>query len=147
MIASAFAAAKVMVQSTRSPLKGVSLRDATAQYNAIKSLIAKKQHENAMQESWQLYDQLCRGCNTSERRDSLGDDNTACTRGAHLLLGQPSGATGSKQRATLLIGAIMSLIIAAVESQRTALLAETLCALIQPLGVLPAWLRLTTHMS
>ena len=142
MIASALAAAKVMMQSTRSPLKGVSLRDATAQYNAIKSLIAKKQHENAMQKSWQLYAQLCRGCNTSKQRD-----NTACTQSTHLQLGQPSGDACSKQRATLLIGTIMSLIISAVESQRTAVLAETLHALIQPLGVLPAWLRLTTHMS
>ena len=147
MIVSASAAAKVMVQSTRSPLKGVSLRDATARYNAIKSLIAKKQHENAMQKSWKLYDQLCRGCKTSEQRDSLGDDNTACTGSTHLQLGQPSGDASSKQRATLLIGAIMSLIISAVESQRTAVLAETLYALVQPLGVLPAWLRWTMHMS
>jgi hypothetical protein len=147
MTASAFAAAKVMVQSPWSPLKGVSLRDATAQYNAIKSLIAKKQHENAVQRSWQLYDQLCRGCNTTEQRDSSGDNNTACTQGTHLQLGQPSGDACSKQRATLLTGSIMSLIISAVESQRTAVLAETLCALIQPLGVLPAWLRLTMQMS
>lgn len=138
-----------MVRSTRSPLKhDVSLRDATAQYNAIKSLIAKKQHETAVQSSWQLYEQLCRGCETSEQHKNL-DDNTACTQstGTHLQLGQPSGDACSKQRAMLLIGSIMSLIISAVELQRTAVLAKTLCALIQPLGVLPAWLRLALHAS
>jgi hypothetical protein len=128
-------------------LKDVSLRDATAQYNAIKSLIAKKQHETAVQSSWQLYDQLCRGCETSEPRNSLGDTITACTQSTHLQLGQPSGAACSKQRAMLLIGSVMSLIISAVELQHTAVLAKTLCSLVQPLGMLPAWLRWTLHTS
>jgi hypothetical protein len=136
-----------MVRSARSPLKDdVSLRDATVHYNAIKSLIAKKQHENAVQSSWQLYEQLCRGCETSEQHNNL-DDNTACAQSTHLQLGQPSGAACSKQRAMLLVGSIMSLIIGAVELQRTAVLAKTLCSLVQPLGVLPAWLRWTLHAS
>ena len=130
-----------MVRSDRTPLHLDSLRDATAQYNAIKSLIAKKQHQSAKQKSWHLYNQLCRDCEASEQRNCAGREAAACTQTAHLQLRGPSGDKCSKQRAVLLIGSILSLLISVVESQSPVTVADTLRALIQPLGVLPAWLR------
>jgi hypothetical protein len=137
-----------MVRSSRTPSQNSSLRDATAQYNAVKSLIAQKQLETAVQNSWKLYNQLCQSCGASAQRGSGGDEDAACAQGSHPhiqgphpQLGRPSGDVCSKQRAALLVGTIMSLLISVVELQRPASAAETLHALIQPLGVLPEWLR------
>lgn len=117
-----------------------SLQDATRQYNAIKSLIAQRQHETAVEQSWKLYDQLCEG-HEAPPQNSTAHKNGAASSGGHAELGAPTGSASSKQRAMLLVGSVMSLLMSVVEAQRPTAIAAMLQALVQPLEALPAWLR------
>lgn len=130
-----------MGQPSRQASQKGSLHDATTQYNAIKRLIAQKQHEMAVEQSWQLYDQLCDGHEASTQNSTARKKGAACSQGGHSRLLPPGGDAQGKQRAMLLVGSVMSLLISAVGLQQPPTAAKTLQALIQPLGALPAWLR------
>ncbi len=112
-----------------------SLNDVTALYVSVRALVAKKDYAAALDSGWQLYDLLC---GTTPRRKAAPQSGM---NGAHPQLAEPPQDAESQRWAKVVVGAVLSLLMSAVESLPAPQLSVTLGALLQPLMALLAWLR------
>ena len=104
------------------------VKDAAKRYSAIRGMVAKQNYTAALDAGWQLYASLC------------SNDPAAGDLGARPVLGSPP-KDSSRQRTALVVGAVLNLLMGAVEGQVPSAMAQTLLDLQQPLKALPAWLK------
>lgn len=112
-----------------------AVKGAAARYATIRAAVAKGSYETALEQGWQLLDAMC---GSSPRKGVL--QNARCTLPTPPTEGAaPSGS----QQAQLTVSAVANLLLCAVQSDSRGIscLLETVDALLQPIGVLPAWMR------
>ena len=111
-----------------------AVKCAAAHYAAIRSAVAEGSYDSALQQGWELLDVVCGG---SPRQMAAGQALRWTLPQAPL---QHLAAAGTQQ-AQLTVSAVANLLLCAVHTAHGLQLAEFLAALMQPLRVLPSWIR------